>query len=278
MPGMSLTETQTSLCPHCGFSGPPASECPRCGIIYAKYRRIDGTHTPESSEASPPTPVEVGSSPKRFTLLPWLMGLLAVAAVAIAFDAGRREEHAATGSRPAAAKPSATQSSELLAEKPSSPMTVEVPRALDEAEWVQPEDLEPVAAAEPEARPTLTPSFTWYEGASGFQRGIEEADREGKALAVYFYTDWCPYCRELESELLGRARVEEYLKYLVKIRINPETGNRERLLANQYGVRGYPSFFIQVSPAAAPTKIRRTTRDGLKTPEQFVETLERAAG
>lgn len=129
-----------------------------------------------------------------------------------------------------------------------------------------------------DSSPTKTPSLTWYEGASGFQQGIEEAEREGKTLAVYFYTDWCGYCRQLESELLNRVKVEEFLKYLVKIRVNPESGSRERSLANAYGVRGYPSFFIQSTPGSTPQKIRRTDRGGLKSPEEFVSTLERAAG
>ncbi len=129
-----------------------------------------------------------------------------------------------------------------------------------------------------EPKKLATPSYTWYEGANGFERGIEEAQQEGKALAVYFYTDWCPYCRELERDLLSRAKVEDFLKYLVKIRVNPESGRRERLLANEYGVHGYPSFFIQSAPGATPRKIRRTDRDGLKSPEDFVATLERAAG
>ena len=42
-------------------------------------------------------------------------------------------------------------------------------------------------------------------------------------------------------------------------------------------LRGYPSFFIQSTPGATPQKIRRSDRDGLKSPEEFVSTLERAA-
>lgn len=108
-------------------------------------------------------------------------------------------------------------------------------------------------------------------------QGVDQARREGKAMAVYFYTDWCPYCRELESELLGRAKVEEFLKYLVKVKVNPEKGARERSLADAYGVGGYPSFYIQSAPEAKPKKIRRGTRSGLKSPEEFVATLEQAA-
>jgi len=123
-----------------------------------------------------------------------------------------------------------------------------------------------------------TYSYSWYEGAEGFLNGVEEAQREGKALVVYFYTDWCPYCKELDRELLSRAGVEDYLKYLVKIRVNPERGPGERALKRQYGVSGYPSLFIQKSIKAWPNKIGRMAGDRMKTPEEFVASLERAVG
>ena len=199
--------------------------------------------------------------------------LLFLVAVVVGFDASRQESPVPEPSRqvptnqPPADPPPAD---EPLPTLPSAQPVAATPDPITTAEPL------PEQAAEPQR--LATPSYSWYEGASGFERGIEEAQREGKALAVYFYTDWCPYCRELERELLSRAKVEDFLKYLVKIRVNPESGRRERLLANEYGVNGYPSFFIQSGPGAAPRKIRRAGRDGLKSPEDFVATLEKAVG
>jgi len=123
-----------------------------------------------------------------------------------------------------------------------------------------------------------TVNYSWYEGATGYRLGVEEAQRDGKALAIYFYTDWCPYCKELERDLLSRAAVEDFLKSKVKIRVNPEQGANERAVANKYGVRGYPSFFIQTDIGSPPRKIQRTRGERLKTPEEFVASLERATG
>lgn len=215
--------------------------------------------------------------PKRITLLPWLVGLVALIAVVVGFDTWRQEGATPESSIPESKLPvgndptpvQRNQRPDLTASIPEStpnPGSQPAPFYLADPEVVQ----------DPDLQLALTASYTWYEGASGFQRGVGEAQREGKALAVYFYTDWCPYCRELESELLSRAKVEDFLKYLVKIRINPESGSRERVVANEYGVRGYPSFFIQSAPGATPRKIRRTNRDGLMSPEAFVETLDRA--
>jgi thiol:disulfide interchange protein len=180
---------------------------------------------------------------RRFTLLPWLLCLLAVVFWITLIDSSRHED----GVPPHL----------------PSPIT-------EDPDIVAPDD--PTSSSAPLA----TPSFTWYEGANGFAQGVEEARREGKPMAVYFYTDWCPYCRELEGELLGRAKVEDFLKHLVKIRVNPEKGTYERALADRYGVQGYPSFFIQPTPQATPRKIQRTDRNGLLTPEAFVANLEQA--
>ncbi len=121
-----------------------------------------------------------------------------------------------------------------------------------------------------------TPS-SWYDGAAGFALGLEEALEEGRPLAVYFYTDWCGYCRQLERELLYRPEVEESMRYLTKVRINPEEGNEESAIARHYGVYGYPSFFVHPGPGQEATRLSgRVKRDGkwqMQTPAEFLETL-----
>ncbi len=147
---------------------------------------------------------------------------------------------------------------------------------------------EPVseAASEPPGPSTVdlqasaSVGYEWFDNASGYRSAVEMAAARSKPIAVYFYTDWCGYCRQFESELLARARVEEFTKYLVKVRINPESGSEEREIAGRYGVRGYPAFFVHASADARPRKIRRQKVVGgervLQTPAEFVATLERA--
>ncbi len=265
---MQLPPARATECPHCGFTGPSASECPRCGIVFDKFRNAERSLAPGSVLDTSRIGSQRPSDPRRFTLLPWLVGVIAVIAVVAGFDASRQESPAPPEPRPLPTNPPPARDA-----TPALQPTRPVPAAIEPIP-----DFDPVPEQAAEPQRIATPSYTWYEGASGFERGIEEAQQEGKALAVYFYTDWCPYCRELERDLLTRAKVEDFLKYLVKIRVNPESGRRERLLANEYGVRGYPSFFIQSAPGTAPRKISRTHRDRLKSPEEFVASLERAAG
>ena len=286
---MDRSSAESANCPNCGFNsgsnGPPAAECPQCGIVFAKVRAHGEAHgetgkgsfAQESTRQVPRTDTSSAPGPTRITLLPWLVGLIAVAVVAAGFNSMRQEDLDSGQSQATTTKPPAVQqvSPTSRAAPPVAPMKDPIP--VPDAAWTAVERPESLPEPAPEPQQAAIPSYTWYEGANGFLTGLEEAQQEGKAMAVYFYTDWCPYCRQLEGELLTRARVEEFLKYLVKIRINPEHGPRERAIANEYGVRGYPSFFIQSSAEARPRKMRRTSGNRLKSPEEFVAGLEKAA-
>jgi thiol:disulfide interchange protein len=111
---------------------------------------------------------------------------------------------------------------------------------------------------------------------------MEEAEKEKKAVLVYFYTDWCPYCRRLDRDLLTRVKVESTIKFFVKIKINPEKGRAENLLKTSYGVTGYPSLFVHRPGSDRPIRVRSMTRRGsdwlLSEPADFAEMLTRKVG
>ncbi len=130
--------------------------------------------------------------------------------------------------------------------------------------------------AKREVRPVRMP-YDWYEGASGYAEAMEEARQDHRVVAVYFYTDWCHYCRQLESELLHTREVEGHLATVVKVKINPESGAEEEELARRYAIPGYPSFFIEAPHLGRRQMIERTTGDRLKTPDEFVATCREAA-
>jgi thiol:disulfide interchange protein len=103
---------------------------------------------------------------------------------------------------------------------------------------------------------------TWHEGAAGFREAMKEAEADGLPVAVYFYTDWCPYCRQLSTEILAKPAVEEHMKRVVKVRINPEKGAEERQVANQYKVTGYPTFLIHPTAKGTPVRVQGQVREG----------------
>ncbi|HKV09506.1 MAG TPA: thioredoxin family protein, partial [Thermoanaerobaculia bacterium] len=131
-----------------------------------------------------------------------------------------------------------------------------------------------------ERRPARFPTV-WYEGATGYQKAMREAREDGTPVAVYFYTDWCGYCQQLDQELLSTPGVQEPFRYLVKVKINPEMGSAEQELAERYKVEGYPSFFILPSADDRARKVSGMVADGdgwrWRTPEDFVAVCYKAA-
>ena len=127
----------------------------------------------------------------------------------------------------------------------------------------------PVNAAQGEA---------WLHDASGYARALKLHQESKVPLVVYFYTDWCPYCNDLDSEYLTHPAVEAYLRGVVKVRINPEHGPAERAIANGFGVTGYPRFYV-IRNLSSPLKNLQPFRKGGKTltPEQFAMACQQAA-
>ena len=106
------------------------------------------------------------------------------------------------------------------------------------------------------------PEDRWLNGASGYARALE-LQRELKVpLIVYFYADWCPYCQKLDREYLPTAVVRQYLRGVVKVRINPEYGPAEEEIAQRYGVTGYPTFLVMRNLSTPPRNIQPFRKGG----------------
>lgn len=122
-----------------------------------------------------------------------------------------------------------------------------------------------------------TPEDRWLYGSAGYGRALELQRELNVPLVVYFYTDWCPYCHALDSDYLPTAPVRQYLRGVVKVRINPEHGPAERELAKRYGVRGYPSFFILRNLTSQPMNVHPFRRGGKNlTPAEFADACQQA--
>ncbi len=106
----------------------------------------------------------------------------------------------------------------------------------------------------------------WYQGASGYDQAIEEYKQTHKAMVVYLSVGWCPYCRKFEKDVLSSPQVQDVLKDKIRVSINPESGARENAIAFQYGIRGFPSFFLHPPQPAGAVQLYTGV-----TPEQFVE-------
>ena len=135
------------------------------------------------------------------------------------------------------------------------------------------------SASELTSRPDYA-SLSWYEGASEYSKANNQHQSLRVPLLIYFRTDWCPYCKKLDRDILPLDEVSRFMKSVVKVRINPEAGADEKALAERYGVKGYPSIFILPTNSDTPTKVYPFRKVGntfvAATPSEFVTACQEA--
>lgn len=77
---------------------------------------------------------------------------------------------------------------------------------------------------------------------ASFDEALARARSERRLLLVDVYTDWCGWCKKLDREVFGDARVAEAARELVAVRVNAEKGGEK--VAERYDVQGYPTVLF----------------------------------
>lgn len=70
----------TVTCPKCAFEQEEGAECVRCGIIFAKFKSLEGPaeSTKVSRRAPDPEPIKRGVWSRLFRILPWISLILTI--------------------------------------------------------------------------------------------------------------------------------------------------------------------------------------------------------
>ena len=113
----------------------------------------------------------------------------------------------------------------------------------------------------------------WHNNATGFQTALELQKTSHKPMVLLFHTDWCSSCKKLRETVLASSEFDEYLKNVIPVKINPESGLKERQIADTYGVTGYPTFLLIDIDVAKVTRIR--TGQNI-SPQQFIDQCKAA--
>lgn len=91
-----------------------------------------------------------------------------------------------------------------------------------------------VAACQRDAQPV------WFEG--DLDAAVKEAAARNTVVMAEFYTDWCNWCRRLDSDTFSDPEVRLELSNFVALKLNAEKGGAD--LASRYGVDSYPTLIF----------------------------------
>jgi len=76
---------------------------------------------------------------------------------------------------------------------------------------------------------------------NNFERGTSRAKSAGKPVMIDFYTDWCGWCKKLDSDTYKDKEVLLLSTKFVCIKID---GDDNKGLVKKYSIRGYPTVLF----------------------------------
>lgn len=80
----------------------------------------------------------------------------------------------------------------------------------------------------------------WFDG--DLDAAVDRANERDTLVFVEFYTDWCSWCRRLESEVLTDRQVRSQLEQLVAVRLDAEGDGRDE--AREFNIESYPTMIF----------------------------------
>lgn len=103
----------------------------------------------------------------------------------------------------------------------------------------------------------------WYS----YDEGMALGKRQGEKIYLYFWTEWCAFCKKMEKETLSKSLVASFLnKNFISIKVNSD---KEKETASLYYVRGFPtSWFLKEDGQ------KISNLPGYVPPDMFLRILE----
>lgn len=124
---------------------------------------------------------------------------------------------------------------------------------------------DPVASATQERSRPLSVHGTAATQWAAWDSGLAQARSQGRYVLVDVYTDWCGWCKRMDSDVYSRADVSSYLaEKFVSIKLDAESDEvvhhqghtlSASELASAFGVTGYPATLFLTSDGKLVTNL-----------------------
>ncbi|NOZ22769.1 MAG: thioredoxin fold domain-containing protein [Planctomycetes bacterium] len=104
--------------------------------------------------------------------------------------------------------------------------------------------------------------------AKSFGDGMQEAANSGKPVMIDLYTDWCGWCKKLDSDVYTNGQVVALAKDFVCIKLNPEKDPEN---GAKFKVNGFPTIIFTDSDGKEVHRIV-----GYKPAKDFLTDMKKA--
>lgn len=122
---------------------------------------------------------------------------------------------------------------------------------------------------------TAVTTKKWYTKVSSYKKVRKAAKKKNKPYILFFYTDWCGYCKKINKKYLSNAKVKKVLSRHYKVKINPDKSKGKKALAERKGVNGFPDFRV-VLPNGGSIRIHPFQQGGAWSVKKFTAALKAA--
>ncbi len=112
-------------------------------------------------------------------------------------------------------------------------------------------------------------SISWKKG---YGSAVTAAKASNKLIMIDFYTDWCGWCKKLDSDTYPAPAVVQQSEKFIPIKLNAEKDPDGVRLAKKFGVNGYPTIVFIDSQEKLAFKVV-----GYEPAKDFAASMERAA-
>jgi thiol:disulfide interchange protein len=107
--------------------------------------------------------------------------------------------------------------------------------------------------------------------AAGYDEALKEAGSKKSLAMVDFYTDWCGWCKKLDSDVYTDGAVSARLAKMAATKVDAEKGDGPEL-ARRFRVSGFPTVLF-----LAPDGTEISRIEGYVPATEFLAEIDRAA-